>query len=355
MNLEDLYKLAGIQRSDTPAIEPKPVEQEVVEQPMDGRDNMKAMIALVTPEQLNQIVGDAPVEEEGFANSGDEYAGEPEEYKGKLGSPADLSLRRYLGANGVPVNVDETKVYEDHKVEDISEAWNAYKAKNDTVNEYYVDPKTRQVYTSKADARDGIGGNLKTGQRDYSKLTNPDRNPDTAVTSPGEAPPMTDPRRPPKMPDIDYIKPGSPKMPKVPDDMPYFKPDRPPMPDIDYSKPGSPRPSTFDGPYIPTDKNDDGKIDYKDLLPRLPKDSDEKDTTRPDWLTRLRMVGKNESNHPLEEEPNEGNEFSGALAQAKKDGKKEFKVGDKTYKVESEEAEVVEDENISMLRKLAGI
>ena len=84
MNLEDLYKLAGIQRSDTPAIEPKPVEQEVVEQPMDGRDNMKAMIALVTPEQLNQIVGDAPVEEEGFANSGDEYAGEPEAYNGTL-------------------------------------------------------------------------------------------------------------------------------------------------------------------------------------------------------------------------------------------------------------------------------
>tara|TARA_Y100000022_G_scaffold117000_1_gene101041 strand:- start:50 stop:1138 length:1089 start_codon:yes stop_codon:yes gene_type:complete len=128
MNLSDLYKLAGIQKSETPAIEPTEVEQPVAEQPMDGRDNMKAMIALVTPEQLNQLVGDAPVAEEGFANSGDEYAGEPEEYKGTLGSPADLSLRRYLGANGVPVNVDETKVYEDHKVEDITEAWKAYKA-----------------------------------------------------------------------------------------------------------------------------------------------------------------------------------------------------------------------------------
>tara|TARA_B100001057_G_scaffold174293_1_gene174961 strand:- start:415 stop:1131 length:717 start_codon:yes stop_codon:yes gene_type:complete len=127
MNLNDLYKLAGIPRDDTPAIEPQPVEQ-VAEQPMDGREDMKAMIALVTPEQLNQIVGNAPVEEEGFANSGDEYAGEPEEYNGTLGSPADLSLRRYLGANGVPVNVDETKVYEDHKVEDITEAWQAYKA-----------------------------------------------------------------------------------------------------------------------------------------------------------------------------------------------------------------------------------
>ena len=124
MDLNDLYKLAGIQTNDTPAIEPQPVEQ-VAEQPMDGREDMKAMIALVTPEQLNQIVGNAPVEEEGFANSGDEYAGEPEAYNGTLGSPADLSLRRYLGANGQPVKMEN--VYTDHKVEDITEAWQAYK------------------------------------------------------------------------------------------------------------------------------------------------------------------------------------------------------------------------------------
>ena len=37
----------------------------------------------------------------------------------------------------------------------------------------------------------------------------------------------------------------------------------------------------------------------------------------------------------LEEAPNEGNEFSGALAQAKKDGKKEFEVDGKKYKVEN--------------------
>ena len=184
MQLEDLYKLAGIQQSNTPAIEPQPVEQPVAEQPMDGREDMKAMIALITPQQLNQLVGDAPVEEEGFANSGDEHAGEPEEYKGPLGSPADLSLRRYLDANGQPVHVEEN-VYTDHKVEDITEAWNEYK---------------------------------------------------------------TDP--------VAEVK------------------------------------------------------------------------------------------KELEEEPNEGNEFSGALAQAKKDGKKEFKVGGKTYKVESEET--------SRLKKLAG-
>jgi len=40
-----------------------------------------------------------------------------------------------------------------------------------------------------------------------------------------------------------------------------------------------------------------------------------------------------EAKQELEEEPNEGNEFSGALAQAKKDGKEEFEVDGKTYKV----------------------
>ena len=127
MNLEDLIKLAGVTKSpyDTP-VQEQPTEIE--EQPvMDDNEGMRALIALVTPEQLNQLQGQAPVEEEGFANSGDEYAGEPEEFKGTLGSPADLSLRRYLGANGVPVNVDETKVYEDHKLEDLNEAWKAYK------------------------------------------------------------------------------------------------------------------------------------------------------------------------------------------------------------------------------------
>ena len=95
MDLNDLYKLAGISRDDAPAIEPQPVEQ-VAEQPTDGREDMRAMIALITPEQLNQLVGEAPVEE------GDEYAAsttpDPQEYKGTLGSPSDNSLRRYLDA-----------------------------------------------------------------------------------------------------------------------------------------------------------------------------------------------------------------------------------------------------------------
>ena len=142
MNLEDLKLLAGVTKSpyDTP-VQEQPTEIE--EQPvMDDAEGMRTLIALVTPEQLNQLTGEAPVEEEGYANSGDHYSGEPEEYKGTLGSPADLSLRRYLGANGQPVHVDETKVYEDHKVEDITEAWNKFKA--EPVEEDYYSKKNKK-------------------------------------------------------------------------------------------------------------------------------------------------------------------------------------------------------------------
>ena len=127
MDLNDLYKLAGIPRNDTPAIEPQPVEQVIEEPAVDGREDMRAMIALVSPEQLNKLVGNAPVEED-MPGENVTTKANPQEYKGPLGSPADLSLRRYLGANGMPVSIEEGSGYEDLNVEDISEAWNSYKS-----------------------------------------------------------------------------------------------------------------------------------------------------------------------------------------------------------------------------------
>ena len=178
MNLEDLIKLAGVTKSpyDTPVQEEQPTEIE--EQPvMDETEGMRALIALVTPEQLNQLQGNAPVEEEGFANSGDEYAGEPEEYQGTLGSPADLSLRRYLGANGVPVNVDETKVYEDHKLEDLNEAWKAYK----------LEERPSDLGNILKSFRRDSSANMMPTIRDVNtKTTGPDGNPTAPVTRPGD-------------------------------------------------------------------------------------------------------------------------------------------------------------------------
>jgi hypothetical protein len=48
----------------------------------------------------------------------------------------------------------------------------------------------------------------------------------------------------------------------------------------------------------------------------------------------LAHLGSQEESADLSEEPNEGNEFSGALSQAKKSGKSEFEVDGKKYKVQ---------------------
>jgi len=61
------------------------------------------------------------------------------------------------------------------------------------------------------------------------------------------------------------------------------------------------------------------------------------------------------------EEPNEGNEFSGALAAAKASGKKEFEVDGKTYPVKETTAKKekketpMKNKNIEEMRKLAGL
>mgnify|MGYP003316719548 CR=1 FL=1 len=109
MNLEDLIKLAGVAKS--------PYDTPVQEQLPSQSDGMRTLIALVTPEQLNQLQGDAHVADEMTGEATTEP--DPQPYEGPLGSPADLSLRRYLGANGQPVKMEN--VYADHKVEDITE------------------------------------------------------------------------------------------------------------------------------------------------------------------------------------------------------------------------------------------
>jgi hypothetical protein len=449
MNLEDLIKLAGLQKDDTPAVEPVEVEQQVAETPFDGRDNMKAMIALVSPEQLNQLVGDAPIEEEGFGNSGNEYAGEPEEYKGTLGSPADLSLRRYLGANGEHVTVDETKVYEDHKVEDISEAYFNYKLDEAPKSAWVNLPNNPNSLELPRDPKDlqkpapGLENPIPPGgfpPRPRIELPMPDprypEDPNWPMPEPGppnDPTPFPDPMPEPGPPNDPTPFPGPPNDPTpFPDPepdppgepIPEPKPEpgpKPPTPGGGPEEPPKdpgfdPDPDFPDEPEKPKDPVDT-KIDPKDLdgdSPAEPKD--------PNWDLRLDALGRNiqtakereamfqkhgltpprdvlkaqlkreqdrrdrmnkvgfdklyndrdqdtlngvmqrdengnlvdpdPKESTMNEEPNEGNEFTGALANAKKAGKKEFKVDGKTYQVEAVE-QLHADMN--RMRKLSGL
>ena len=314
MNLEDLIKLAGVTKSpyDTP-VQEQPTEIE--EQPvMDDNEGMRALIALVTPEQLNQLQGNAPVEEEGFANSGDEYAGEPEEYKGTLGSPADLSLRRYLGANGEHVTVDETKVYEDHKVEDINEAWQAYKL-NERPSDFAKMLGTRPP--------DAIGPRSK---------------PKTPSPAPRVGEPVPGIRQPSEPDPIIGPSAGDPVMPGISSaNLDGDMPDEPskPMPAIDPKDLDGDMPATRSQPSM-----------GKDVFGRDKAKLAQKDRDFMKYMQRV-MNSATNTDKPLEEEPNEANAFIKAKIDAEKAGEDEFTVDGKKFKVK-------DSADLDRLKKLAG-
>lgn len=103
---------------------------------MDLRD-LLTLAGIVNPEVLNRIQPTAPEADCGCSMEEAEGAGfdtattepEPEVLEdpmAAMGSDADLSLRRYLKAKGDHVTVDEN-VYADYTVEDVTEAYAAFK------------------------------------------------------------------------------------------------------------------------------------------------------------------------------------------------------------------------------------
>ena len=89
-------------------------------------------------------------------------------------------------------------------------------------------------------------------------------------------------------------------------------------------------------------KMNEAKPDYIDL----DKDGDKKESMKKAAKDAKKKT--NEAIKKVEEEPNEGNEFSGALAQAKKSGKKEFSVGGKTFKVKEGKKKSVNPRSLTL-------
>lgn len=153
MDIKDLLQLAGLTNNAQPHSEDSLNHNEA--------ETMRKLVVMIDPEQLNKIAStsepdkmsngcgcmeDEQVEE--WANSGDHVSGTPEEMTtghGELGAAEDTSLRRYLNANGANVKVDE-HVYPDHKVEDIAEAYAAFKE-----GKYKSDAQRKAVHAAKDD------------------------------------------------------------------------------------------------------------------------------------------------------------------------------------------------------------
>jgi len=159
MDIKDLLQLAGLTNNAQPHSEDSLDH--------DSSETMRKLVVMIDPEQLNTMepsggcgcgsedcgcghdhdhMEEETVEE--WANSGDHVSGEPEQMTtghGELGAAVDTSLRRYLDASGANVKVDE-EVYPDHTVEDISEAYAAFKE-----GKYKNDAQRKAVHAAKAE------------------------------------------------------------------------------------------------------------------------------------------------------------------------------------------------------------
>jgi hypothetical protein len=116
---------------------------------MDLRDLVK-LAGIVTPELLNKLEPTAEVEEADGAGF-DQATTRPEpemmdDPMATMGSDADLSLRRYLKAKGDHVTVDEADLYPDYTVEDVNEAYAAFKE-----GKYKSDAQRKAVHAAKAE------------------------------------------------------------------------------------------------------------------------------------------------------------------------------------------------------------
>ena len=140
-SIDELVKLAGLVKQQELATEAE------VEEDCGCDDTAQASVAVNSPDmyailqrlaQMGEVHEDEVTEE--WANASDHFDGEARVTDLPKGEPVDTSLRRHLGANAQPVRVEEG--IQDHTVEDMMEAYAAYKADNVVVESEEVAEET---------------------------------------------------------------------------------------------------------------------------------------------------------------------------------------------------------------------
>lgn len=140
-SIDELVKLAGLVKQQELATEAD-VEEDCgcADEPqavMTNSPNMYAILQRLA--QMGEVHEDDEVTEE-WANASDHFDGEARVTDLPKGEPVDTSLRRHLGANAQPVRVEEG--IQDHTVEDMMEAYAAYKAADVVVESEEVAEET---------------------------------------------------------------------------------------------------------------------------------------------------------------------------------------------------------------------
>ena len=171
---------------------------------MDLRDLM-TLAGLVNPELLNKLqptaepeCGCGSMEEETDGAGFDQSTTRPEpevmdDPMATMGSGVDNSLRRYLKAKGDHVTVDESDLYPDLTVENVAEAYSAYKKGKKPVDENDVEEGNAYsgaLAKAKAAGEDEFEVDGKTHKVRESDNKKPDEDgdgvPDWADKKPGQ-------------------------------------------------------------------------------------------------------------------------------------------------------------------------
>jgi hypothetical protein len=124
-SIDELVKLAGLVKQQELATEAE-VEEDCgcADEPQAVMTKSPDMYAILQRlSQMGEVHEDEVTEE--WANSTEHFDGEDRITDLPKGEPVDTSLRRHLGANAQPVRVEEA--IQDHTVEDMMEAYTAFK------------------------------------------------------------------------------------------------------------------------------------------------------------------------------------------------------------------------------------
>ena len=361
-NINDLVKLAGLVKSQEVATKAEVEEADCGCDAQPVPDDMYALLARLA--QMGEVHEEEVSEE--WANATDHFDGEDRVMDQPQGEPVDTSLRRYLGANGQPVKVEEA--VQDHTVEDMMEAYNSFKtnaeitemddtdsgdwsftttdghkvvdqidpADGDKWDQYHVSTPVGDIYAYYDPSYDEDGG-------DFVEFDS--ENPEVKRMLPQSA----------KKDELNGI------INKIVDTVAGGKADVEedvdPGEETDYAK-------TFKTPYGEVVANwsfysggfDDFDVEDPILQTIINDMEDEYDEIDHDNVVDFIKAAMKKRKGMNEADVEEDNAFNTAAANAKKAGKSEFEFNGKKYKVkmDAKTADALTDD-IDILRKLSGL
>jgi|TARA_B110000858_G_scaffold84361_1_gene97579 hypothetical protein len=307
----------------------------------DNSDGMQQMIAMFAPQMLNKLEASEEVEEELEDMPGKASTTPAPHEVEPIDASGDTSLRRYLGAAGQPVKVDE--VYKDVTVDDLTEAWDSFKSEasigapdyNPAAQKYASNREYGMFTPEGNDEVDEIVSDIENRLEEGEFDT-----PESAIDA--------------AMSDLSNLADDNSSFEEASDTDVRDHVTRELLQRFGRDSGFGEEVQEADTPMMPCpDCDGDGEVEVETYRPQsFSRDIGEIDSHM-ETCENCNGDGEIEDEDADLDEADvgEGNAYTGALAKAKATGDKEFKVGGKTHKVTETEI----NESINTLKTLSGI